>query len=68
MKIDTQRLKEDISLVRNVKSQSMDVACKEIGISKPTLSRLESGKTPDAKTILLICKWINKNPIDYLVD
>jgi len=68
MKIDTEQLKKDLVSARKDKFLSMDLACKEIGISKPTLSRIEKGNTPDAKTMLLVCRWINKNPNSYLVD
>ena len=44
----------------------MDTACKEIGISKPTYSRIENGNTPDALTLLKVCKWLGKNPNIYL--
>jgi len=50
--INTEKLKKDLVSMRYSKDQSMDTACKEIGISKPTYSRMENGNTPDALTLL----------------
>lgn len=46
-------------------NMSMDVACKEIGISKSTLSRVEKQKMPDIETFGKICAWLNTKPNDY---
>jgi transcriptional regulator with XRE-family HTH domain len=64
--IDTEKLKKDLFHVRGLKNQSMDASCKEIGISKPTFSRIENGNTPDALTLLKVCKWLGVNPNIYL--
>lgn len=45
---------------------SMDDACIEIGISKPTLSRIERGKKPDIDTFAKVCKWLKEDPNKYL--
>lgn len=37
---------------------------KDIGISFPTLSRVENGNLPDIDTYLKICKWLDV-PTDY---
>jgi len=66
MQINTEQLKKDLLSMRYSKDQSMDTACKEIGISKPTYSRIENGNTPDALTLLKVCKWLGKNPNIYL--
>jgi len=63
--LDTKILRSDVSNKRKLKNISLDVACKEIGIAKPTLSRIENGKMPDANTLLKLCKWLEKNPMDY---
>ena len=39
-------------------------ASKEIGISAPTLSRIEQGNLPDIETYLKICEWLVV-PSDY---
>ena len=64
--INTEQLKKDLLTMRYSKDQSMDTACKEIGISKPTYSRIENGNTPDALTLLKVCKWLGVNPNIYL--
>jgi len=66
--INTEQLKDDVFTHRKHKNISMEVACKEIGISKPTYSRIENGKTPEASTLLLICEWMGVNPINYLIN
>lgn len=64
--INTEQLADDVASLRRYRDQSMDVACKEIGISKPTFSRIEKGKMPDALTLLKVCVWLCVNPINYL--
>lgn len=64
--INTEKLKKDLASMRDSKQQSMDAACKEIGISKPTYSRMENGNTPDALTLLKVSKWLGVNPNIYL--
>ena len=66
MMINTEKLKKDLASMRDSKQQSMDAACKEIGISKPTYSRIEKGNTPDALTLLKVSKWLGVNPNIYL--
>ena len=39
-------------------------AAKEIGISAPTLSRIEQGNLPDIDTYVKICEWL-KVSTDY---
>lgn len=41
-------------------------AADEIGITHTTLSRVESGKLPDIKTFILICKWLGIDPNEIL--
>lgn len=36
-------------------------AAKEIGISAPTLSRIEQGNLPDIETYVKICDWLKVN-------
>jgi transcriptional regulator with XRE-family HTH domain len=38
----------------------------EIGISAPTLLRIESGRLPDLDTFGKICRWIEIDPGDFL--
>jgi transcriptional regulator with XRE-family HTH domain len=39
---------------------------KEIGISAPTLLRVESGRLPDLDTFGKICRWLEIDPGDFL--
>lgn len=41
-------------------------AADEIGISHPTLSRIENGHIPDLEKFSLICKWLKVNPSFFL--
>lgn len=36
----------------------MGTASREMHISKATLSRIESGRTPDLKTYAQVCHWL----------
>ena len=65
-KIDTESLSKELSELRKQKNLSMDKACKEMELSKPTLSRIEKGRIPDALTLLKMCEWMGVNPIKYL--
>jgi len=58
-------LKKDVIKLRQKKDISMDIACKEIGVSKATLSRVEKGNTPDALTLFKVCDWLQINPTKY---
>lgn len=40
-------------------------AAKQIGISKATMSRTESGEVVDVRTLYAICKWLNKPMENY---
>lgn len=66
MMINTEQLADDVASLRKHKNLSMDAACKQIGISKPTFSRIEKGSTPDALTLLKVCEWLCVNPNNYL--
>jgi|SRR5581483_4264684 len=39
---------------------------KDIGISAPTLMRIESGRVPDLETFGKVCKWLDVDPGDFL--
>jgi transcriptional regulator with XRE-family HTH domain len=41
-------------------------AAKEIGISPSTLSRIENGHVPDLATFASICRWLGKDPNQFL--
>jgi len=64
---DREKLKRDIRYKRLMETQiSMDVCANEIGISKPTLSRIEKGNTPDLLTFLKVVKWLQKDINEYV--
>jgi DNA-binding Xre family transcriptional regulator len=39
---------------------------KEIGITAPTLMRIEAGRVPDVATFGKVCLWLEINPGDFL--
>lgn len=64
---DSESLKKDLRLKRIIDLElSMDVACKEIGISKATLSRVENGNMPDLLTFFKIVKWLGTDIKEYI--
>ena len=61
------RFRKDIITKRCiVNNMTMDEACKEIGISKATLSRVEREKLPDVETFGKICIWLKTDANKYL--
>ena len=64
--INLKQLRIDVKNKRLIHNDmSMDVAAKEIGISKATLSRIEREKIPDVVTLTKVSKWLNVNPCKY---
>ena len=64
---DSESLKKDLRLKRIIELElSMDLACKEIGISKATLSRVENGNMPDLLTFFKIVKWLGTDIKEYI--
>jgi len=45
---------------KNNISISLGQASKQVGVSKPTLSRLEKGSMPDVLTFAIVCNWLDK--------
>ena len=41
-------------------------AAAEAGVSSATLSRVENGHLPDLETFAKICKWLGRDPRDFL--
>jgi transcriptional regulator with XRE-family HTH domain len=64
MELDTDKLVKTIRWRLNInyaetgKNMSFDVASEQIGISKPTLSRVLQGKMPEVNTFIKICAWL----------
>ena len=47
-------------------SQGVRAAAVAVGISSATLSRVERGNMPDLETFAKICKWIGRDPNEFL--
>ena len=68
MEFKAYELKKDLIAKRCIENDmSMDDACKQIGISKATLSRLEKSKLPDIVTLGKVCAWLGTEPNKYYV-
>lgn len=62
-----EELRKDLITKRCIdNNMTMDEACKEIGISKATLSRVEREKLPDVETFGKICIWLKVDANKYL--
>lgn len=46
---------------RGVRAAAMDV-----GVSAATLSRVENGHMPDLETFAKICRWLDRDPREFL--
>ena len=55
--IDSSKLSHMIKSKRG--KQGLRATAKDIGISAPTLSRIEQGNLPDIDTYVKICEWLN---------
>jgi transcriptional regulator with XRE-family HTH domain len=65
---DKEALKRDLRYKRIIELElSMDNCSKLIGVSKPTLSRLENGGMPDLMTFFKIIKWLNRDVREYII-
>ena len=68
MEYKAKELKKDLITKRCIENDmTMDEACKEIGISKATLSRLENSKLPGVETLGKVCAWLGTEPNKYFV-
>lgn len=65
---DSELLKKDLRTRRIIELEiSLDDCAKRIGISKPTLSRVENGNVvPDLLTFFKIIGWLNSDPFNYI--
>jgi transcriptional regulator with XRE-family HTH domain len=46
--------------------QKLRETAKEIGIGPATLMRVESGRIPDVETFGKLCRWLKKDPAEFL--
>ena len=61
---DSELLKKDLRTRRIIE---LDDCAKRIGISKPTLSRVENGNViPDLFTFFKIIRWLDSQPFNYI--
>ncbi len=68
MEYKAQELKKDLITKRCIENDmTMAEACKQIGISKATLSRLENSKLPDVEMLGKVCTWLGTDPNKYFV-
>ena len=51
-----------------VDEESMEVCCQKIGISKTTLSRVESGKEFDLLTFVKILNWLEHEANHFIKE
>jgi predicted transcriptional regulator len=64
---NTELLRKDIKQKRVIELEiSMDICCKQIGISKPTLARIEKGNMPELITFFKLIKWLEKDAYEYI--
>lgn len=47
-------------------ARGVRAAAAEAGISSATFSRIENGNMPDLETFAKICKWLGKDPREFL--
>src|SRR5271165_6701772 len=47
-------------------SRGVRAAAADVGISSATLSRVENGHMPDLETFAKICKWLGRDPREFL--
>jgi transcriptional regulator with XRE-family HTH domain len=64
---DRESLKRDLKTKRVIDlGISMEVCSKQIGVSKPTLSRIENGSMPDLITFFKIIGWLGSDAKKYI--
>lgn len=65
---DKESFRKDIKYKRVIQLEiSLDACCKQIGISKPTLVRLEQGSIPDLFTFFKVLNWLNVDAEVYII-
>lgn len=64
--LDRKKLGNAIRAKREQEKLSLDALAKVVGISKPTLSRLERALFwPNTQNLLAICRWLNQPPESF---
>ena len=66
-KMDITKFSELLKIKRGKKG--LRAAAQEIkDVSASTLSRIEQGNVPDLDTFLKICKWLNRDPKEFVIS
>lgn len=73
--IASARDERSVRTVKGVKGRVMPMplglrdAAKQIGISAPTISRIERQFAyPDMETLLAVCAWMKTSPANYFIE
>jgi len=53
-------------IARKRGSRGIRATAEDVGISSATLSRVENGHMPDLATFAKICKWLDRDPREFL--
>lgn len=64
--IDLDRLSAAIQAKRG--RTGLRAAAADVGVSPPTLSRIENGRLPDIETYLKVCRWLNLSPQAFAIN
>ena len=64
MSLPIEELGRLIALKRG--SRGVRATAADVGVSSATLSRVENGHMPDLETFAKICRWLEKDPRDFL--
>ncbi len=64
MSVPIEELGRLITLRRG--SRGIRAAAQDVGISPATLSRVENGNMPDLETFAKICRWLQRDPREFL--
>ena len=59
---------EDLGRLIAIKrgGRGVRAAAAEVGVSSATLSRVENGHMPDLETFAKICRWLDRDPREFL--
>ena len=55
-------------VVRKRGTKGLREIASQIGVSVPTLSRIEKGNMPDLDTFMKLCAWLEVSPSDFQIS
>jgi len=70
MRFDFEKFRKDVINARLNNGETvmgLRECAEKIGISAPTLNRIEAGKTPDIFTLCSILEWMGKDANEYFI-